>query len=227
MKTYHHIEYYGKHYGLPIIAFDKLDGSNIRIEYSQKRGFYKFGTRKTMFDEKSQPFGFVVKLFKDKYEKALTEIFKSKEYRNILSFVCYFEVYGKKSMFGQHDFENDVFDLTLIDVDRYKKGMIPPKEFVKTFKEVGIPNIIYEGNLNKEFIQSIKDRTDLIEGVICKGLVKTRKGVEQIYHCKIKTTQWFEELRNKNLELYEEEIQDYENETDDDSGFMLREFIEV
>lgn len=216
MKTYHHIEYYGKNWGLPIIAFDKLDGSNIRIEYSHKRGFYKFGTRKTMFDEKSEPFGFVINLFKEKYETGLSQVLSSKEYRNIQSFVCYFEVFGTKSKFGQHDFLNDEFDIVLFDVDRYKKGFIPPKEFVKNFKHLGIPEVIYEGNLNREFVQSIKSNTDLAEGVICKGLVKTKKGVEQLYYCKVKTMQWLDDLKKTNLKLFNEELKDYKIEADVD-----------
>lgn len=31
MKQYDHIEYYGNHWGIPVIAFDKLDGSNLRL----------------------------------------------------------------------------------------------------------------------------------------------------------------------------------------------------
>lgn len=31
MKQYDSIEYYGDNWGIPIIAFDKLDGSNIRL----------------------------------------------------------------------------------------------------------------------------------------------------------------------------------------------------
>jgi hypothetical protein len=31
MKHYDSIEYYGDNWGLPIIAFDKLDGSNLRF----------------------------------------------------------------------------------------------------------------------------------------------------------------------------------------------------
>ena len=46
MKQYETIPYYGDYLGPDIIAFDKIDGSNLRFEWSRKRGFYKFGTRK-------------------------------------------------------------------------------------------------------------------------------------------------------------------------------------
>jgi len=31
-------------------AFNKIDGSNFRAEWSKKRGWYKFGTRNTMIN---------------------------------------------------------------------------------------------------------------------------------------------------------------------------------
>jgi len=208
MKQYDSIDYYGDYWGLPIVAFDKLDGSNLRFEYSHKRGFYKFGTRKQMIDEKSD-FGFAINLFIEKYSKPLTEIFKSREYRNILSFVCYAELVGTKSAFGQHEFGNDTFDLVLFDVDQYKKGMIPPKQFVNDFGHTGIPKVIYEGNLNKEFVERVKiNEFNLSEGVICKGVTVTKKGKPDLYYCKIKTNDWFERLRTKDVYEYERELKD-------------------
>lgn len=98
MKSYDTIEYYGDNWGLPIMAFDKLDGSNLRFEYSKKRGFYKFGSRNVLIDE-THDLGIGIKLFKDKYEEGLNEIFRSKDYRDIQSFVCFAEFIGKKILF--------------------------------------------------------------------------------------------------------------------------------
>lgn len=209
MKSYDSIEYYGQHWGIPIVAFDKLDGSNIRFEWSGKRGFYKFGSRNVMIDESNEQFGFSINLFKEKYEKALTEIFKSKDYRDTLSFTCFAELIGKKSCFGQHDFESDEFDVVLFDVFAYKKGFIPPRKFVKDFGDLGIPRVVYEGNLNEEFVQSVKSNEyGLSEGVICKGVIKNRKENDNLYYCKIKTNDWFERLRNRSVKDFEQEIQE-------------------
>ena len=209
MKQYDSINYFGDYWGLPIIAFDKLDGSNLRFEYSQKRGFYKAGTRKMMIDSNEDQFGFAVKLFKDKYEEKLTQVFKSKDYRNSLSFVCFAELVGTKSAFGDHDYGNDDFDITLFDISQYKKGLIPPKQFIKDFGHTGIPRVVYEGNLNKELVQRVKiNEFGLTEGVICKGLVDTKKGNTFLHYCKIKTDDWFERLRLKHPERYKEEIKE-------------------
>jgi hypothetical protein len=210
MKQYDSIDYYGDYWGLPVVAFDKLDGSNLRFEFSQKRGFYKFGTRKQMIDEKSE-FGFAIDLFLNKYNESLSRIFKSKEYRNVLSFVCYAELVGTKSAFGQHWFGNDKFDIVLFDVDQYKKGFVTPKQFVKDFEEVGIPRIVYEGNLNKELVERVKvNEFGLSEGVICKGQTLTRKGRPELYYCKIKTDDWFERLRMKDIISYNNEMKEYQ-----------------
>jgi hypothetical protein len=206
MKAYDSIEYYGDYWGLPVIAFDKLDGSNIRCEYSQKRGFYKFGTRRVMIDRTNEDFGFAIDLFLEKYGEGLEKVFKSKEYRNIPSFVCFAELVGKKSAFGQHSFGDDEFDIVLFDVSAYKKGFIHPRQFVNDFGHLGIPRIVYDGNLNSDLVKNIKEnKWALSEGVICKGVVKTKKS-QGLYYCKIKTNDWFDRLRAKDIELYQEEI---------------------
>lgn len=214
MKTYHHILHYRPEHDVDVIAFDKLDGSNIRVEYSHKRGFYKFGSRETMFDERSKPFGFVIKLFKDTVEKPLTEILK-KEFKKYLSIVCFFELVGKKSEFGQHDFGNDEFELVLIDVSLYNHGLLDPYEFVDKFKTLNIPKIVYEGPLTEEFATRVKcNEFGLSEGVICKGIIKKyKKQRKVIYHSKIKTKDWLERLKQRYYEAYRLEMIDIERET--------------
>lgn len=211
MKTYNTIDYYGKYWNLPIYAFDKLDGSNIRFEYNRKRGFYKFGTRNVMIDEKSEPFGFVIDLFKSKYEECLTKLFREhKDYRNVESIVCFAEVLNKdnSSAFGQHNFDKE-FDIILFDVNLHKKGLIPPKQFINDFEQFDIPKLVYQGNLNMEFVQEIKqNKYNLSEGVICKGLIPNKKN-DNLYYCKIKTNDWFDRLRGNNIEEYEKELKQF------------------
>lgn len=206
MKEYKTIDYYGDYWNLPIIAFDKLDGSNLRFEYSQKRGFYKFGTRSVLIDEKSEPFGFAISLFKEKYEKGLTEIFKSKQYRNFQNITCFCELICESSAFGQHDFINGKFDIILFDVFVNKQDFIEPRQFVKDFSHLGIPKIVYDGNLNKEFVKNIKDNIyNLSEGVICKGVISNKKS-NNLFYCKIKTDDWFNKLRGFDEKLFNQEV---------------------
>lgn len=198
MKKYQSIDYFGDHLGIQTIGFEKIDGSNLRAEYSQKRGFYKFGTKNQMIDENDQEFGKGVKIFCEKYASDLTKVFKSKEYRNVLSFVCYFEFVGKNSKFGQHE-TADEFDVVLFDIDQYKKGFVKPKRFIKDFGYLHIPKIVYQGNLNKQLFEWVKTNSlpgyenKLWEGVVCKSEIDK----ENIYYCKIKTQTWLDELKEK------------------------------
>lgn len=210
MKQYDTIPYYGDFWGSEIIAFDKLDGSNLRFEYSPKRGFYKFGTRKMMIGFDNEPFGFAVDMFLEKYADGFSKVFKGKTYRNDLSAICFAELVGKRSGFGQHDFKNDQFDIVLFDVDVYKKGFVSPKQFIDDFGHLGIPRVVYEGNLNRELVADVKNNVyDLSEGVICKGKKAVgKKGNERIFYCKIKTNDWFDRLRSKDPVAYDMEMKD-------------------
>jgi hypothetical protein len=197
MKQYPHIEYYTK--GImnePIIAFNKLDGSNIRCEFSKKRGFYKFGTRKCIIDEKHEQFGKAVTLFLEKYNEDLSRVFTSKDYRNYLSVVVFAEYFGENSFAGFH-VPDDKMDIVLFEVDLYKKGILKAGEFIKDFGHLDIPEVIYEGNLNMTFINDVKEnKYNLKEGVMCKGYRKT-KGNDIVWMVKVKTNDWHERLKNK------------------------------
>lgn len=209
MKQYDTIDYYGKNWGVQGYAFDKLDGSNLRFEYSHKRGFYKFGTRNTMIDRKSEPFGFAIDLFLSKYEKGITDVFKSKTYRDTLAFVCFAELVGGLSEFGQHSFASDKFDTVLFDISAYKKGFISPKPFVDDFQHLGIPRVVHQGKLSREFVEKVKENEfGLTEGVIFKS---TQPIVgHNPYYCKIKTNDWLNRLKNKDSELYAKEVSSFE-----------------
>ena len=131
--------------GLPCIAFDKLDGSNIRFEYSRKRGWYKFGTRKMMIDGQHEDFGNAVKLFEDKYQESLAKILcDNKQFRGVKNFVVFCEYYGDNSFAGWHD-PNDIMDVVLFDVWVMKKGFITPRDFIKIEK---IVEYIWEAEYN-------------------------------------------------------------------------------
>ena len=58
------------------IAFEKYDGSNLRWEWSKKRGFYKFGTRRRLFDHTDTVFSEAIPIFMNKYSKDLDVLFK-------------------------------------------------------------------------------------------------------------------------------------------------------
>ncbi len=168
-------------------AFDKLDGSNIRAEWSgKKRVFYKFASRKQLIDENTQILGEAISIIRSKYEKILSERFSVLKYESV---VCFFEFFGAHSFAGQH--EDESHDVVLFDIAPYKKGLLHPSQFTELAKDLDIPRVIYKGNMDNEFIQAIKKSTfkELThEGVVCKneyGMVK------------IKTNSWLDAVKKK------------------------------
>lgn len=190
---------------ISIVAFDKLDGSNIRGEWSKKNKFYKFGTRHRLLGEDEKPVGEAISLIKSKYEKQLSDIFAREHYE---SAVVFFEFFGEHSAFGQHT--NEQHNVVLFDVAPYKQGILEPRKFLKTFGHLDIPNIVYEGWFNHNFAVSVINKTlDGItcEGVVCKGA--NDKKTRQPVLFKIKTNEWLEKLKQYcagNIKLFNELI---------------------
>lgn len=196
MKTYDKIEYWNKgHFESNCICFDKLDGSNLRFEWSYKRGFYKFGTRTTMIDKNDYQFGSGIDIFLNKYSNDLDRIFKTK-YKKVESFVVFGEFVGENSFAGQH-IDSDIKDVIIFDINQYKRGIITPYEFVNNFGHLDIPEVIYEGKYTKELVEDIKrNKYNLKEGVISKGIIKT-KTKEETWMVKVKTNLWLNKVKEK------------------------------
>lgn len=175
--------------GTNVIAFDKLDGSNIRAEWSKKRGFYKFGTRTKMLNKHHPHFGEAIPLILEKQEQ-LVEIFLKQSWEKV---VVFFEYYGDNSFAGAHEDEHHV--VTLIDVNVHKRGMIEPNKFIELFSKVGIPKVLFNGVVTNEFITNVRNGTlegMTFEGVICKFV---NNGKQQMF--KIKNVGWLHALKYK------------------------------
>lgn len=198
MKAYPSIEYWTK--GImdaQVIAFDKLDGQNIRCEWSKNQRWYKFGSRTSMFDEKNEQFGKVIPMFKEKYGAALEEIFKkNKNYRNTKNITVFCEYVGENSFSGRH-VTGDKMDVVLFDIapgDFTNNSFVEPKDFIKDFGNLHIPKVIYQGPLNMSFINSVKEgKYKLKEGVMCKGVLQD--GTRGVWVVKVKTNAWLEKLK--------------------------------
>ena len=192
METYHSIPHWNKGlFGEDIIAQDKIDGSSMRFECNRNRGFYKFGTRNVMIDESDEGFGEGIDIFLNKYAHDLERIV-FKKYPKVVSFVAFAEFFGTNSFAGQH-LESDTKDVCLFDIHLKNLGMINPYEFQTIFGNLDIPKVIYEGEFNMDFINSVRnDKFNLKEGVVAKGI----QGKET-WMTKIKTDSWLVKVREK------------------------------
>lgn len=178
---------------MPIYAFDKLDGSNIRAEWSRKKGFYKFGSRNRLVDATDTLLGKAPELVQLKYEKDLSDIFKKERYE---SAICFFEYWGSKSFAGNHD-PDEPHTVTLFDVNPYKKGILDPGAYMDLFGDLDIAKLLYRGNPNSLFVEQVNQGTldgMTFEGVVCKA--KNPKKTPMPVMFKVKSRLWVDKLKN-------------------------------
>jgi hypothetical protein len=163
--------------GQPFVAFDKLDGSNIRAEWDRKKGWHRFGSRKRLLDP-SQPFlGEAIRLVLEGYGDALARAFADyPPSRRPAEATAYFEFLGPHSFAGIHNPaelgvpSNEPFRVVLIDVNLHRRGLASAEEFIERFGHLGIPRVVHRGVLSREFIEDVRaGRYGEGEGVVCKG----------------------------------------------------------
>lgn len=212
MKTYWSIGGPASGHHKPCYAFVKYDGSNMRFEWSRKRGWYKFGTRKTMIDETSKIFGPAIPLFLEKYGDELAKVFKKeKVFHGVKNVIVFAEYFGKESFAGAHKPWDKQKDIVLFDVNPIKKGLFGPKEFLDLFGHLPVAEVAFQGNFGPQLIEDVRKETidleskyevksEIPEGVVCKG----GKGHE-LWMAKIKTERYKEALRTE----YEQDWEKY------------------
>lgn len=153
---------------LPIIAFDKLDGSNVRAEWTKKKGWHKFGTRNRLVDATDPVFGIVPSVIETKYGTSLEKALSDAGYEKAM---CFFEFHGPSSFAGMHDVTEQK-TVTLFDVAPFTKGILEPELFLKQFGHLDVAKVLYRGELTPEFIASVRTSTlpgMTFEGVVCKA----------------------------------------------------------
>jgi hypothetical protein len=178
--------------GSSIWAFDKIDGSQIRAEWSKKRGFYKFGSRRQLIGSNNL-LGEAEGLIRAQADQ-LAEVFKAQRWDRVVAF---FEFAGPNSFAGQHEREDH--QVTLFDVNPYKKGILGPKEFVKVFEGVeGVEGVVtsallYRGLVTEDFLADVRGQRlegMTFEGVVCKG-----GSGHKLFMFKVKNRAWVEKVK--------------------------------
>lgn len=193
-------------FGKKWYLFDKLDGSNIRAEWSKKSGFYKFGSRTQLLTPDQTTLYPAIERINNFVSASGESIHKTLERLKVESVVCFFEWVGPKSFAGTHYDEPDDMEVVLIDVSLYKRGLMRPESFIETFPEFRIPKVLHIGKIPEELFQSVRNMT--LEGITFEGVVGkeagcTKDGRHEM--CKIKTNAWLDALKercNGNDELF-------------------------
>lgn len=168
--------------------FDKLDGSNLRISWTKKKGWYDFSTRTRSISTSHPLYGKGYQYFITQYKEQLEAIIKTNKWIKVDFF---FEFHGPNSFAGRHD-DNDELVLTLIDVAVNNGQLMPPSTFINTFNHLPIPNYLGLYQWNDAFISMVKYR--LLEGITFEGVVG--KSSNLIY-LKAKTNDWLLKVKSK------------------------------
>jgi hypothetical protein len=180
------------------MVFEKLDGSNFRAKWTEKKGFTTFGTRTQLVDETSDYWGQVVTLFRDTIADSLHKVLE-KECRNKREAIVFAEFFGENSFAGRHEDEPHKLVPFDILIGHKQRKFVRPQDFIKLLEgKVEIPRVIGQMNLNDSLIESVR-RNDfgLFEGVICKGTETVGNAVGGVWMCKIKTQAYFDLLKAK------------------------------
>jgi len=188
MKSYPSIVYPPRSGAGYLHTFEKLDGSNLRFEWSKKKGWYKVGTRRRLLSEESPIFQPALPIFNEALAEPCEKIIRDQRWQRAVVF-C--EYYGPKSLAGRHK-EGDDMTLTVIDVAPYKKGILSPTDFLKLFGELG-PHYLGYLNWSPHFISQVHQ--GLVEDAGFEGVVgKASEGKHKLKMYKTKNQAWKDEV---------------------------------
>ena len=169
--------------------FDKLDGSNIRIEWTKKNGWHKFGSRHRLLDESDSLLGEAKPLFLSTYADLISQVLIDNRCQHAVAF-C--EFWGKESFAGLHKADDPKY-MTLFDVALDKKGILGPREFLKLFQGSGItPNFLGIHNWTRGFVESV--RKNELPGITFEGVVGKSGNGHKLVMAKAKTQNWIDKV---------------------------------
>lgn len=174
-------------------VFDKLDGSNIRAEWSPKRGFYKFGSRTQLLTQDQVGLWPSVARIQglDDLSKQLVGLRAERA-------VCFFEWFGPSSFAGRHTDPEEHMRLALLDIDVYKRGFLAPDRVLQIAQSSGVdtPALLHVGTLNTQLLERVRSRT--LPGMTFEGIIgKTpqAKATQPAVMFKYKSQAWYDRLR--------------------------------
>ena len=175
--------------------FDKPDGSNIRVEGSRKKGWYKFGSRTQLIDHTHTFLGAALSVFARDHNEILSKMLKDERWDSVTVFG---EFYGPSSFAGWHDVNEpvEVKHYSIFDISPYKKGILGPKEFLRLQERYGFDAPIYRGqhNWTRGFVEAVYNGE--IECAF-EGVVGKAGEGHHLVRAKAKTKAWIDKVMEK------------------------------
>ena len=182
--------------GAPVHIFDKLDGSNVRVEWTRKREFHKFGKRSGLLDGSWDMTPHLCEapgLITAKYEEDLSNACRANRWDKATFF---FEFSGPSSFAGWH--VDEPHDVVLIDASVHRKGFLEPKDYVRLFGHLDMAKLLHVGNFTQDIADQVAAGTFqgmTFEGVVAKGAWDKKMGCPLMF--KWKNLAWFAKLRDR------------------------------
>lgn len=182
-------------------VFDKPDGSQTRWEWSKKRGFHKFGTKRRLFDHTDWQFGRAIPIFMNTLAEPLEKIFLEQRWEQVIVFA---ELWGPNSFAGNHHNPDqtpldpdDKMRVDLFDVNPHKQGILGPADFVKLFGHLPSARFLGRFNWTRGFVERVWNNE--VEGITFEGVVgKSGNGKEHnLVMAKAKTKAWIDKVKAK------------------------------
>lgn len=195
MKSYPSIPHYNKisrrnrehlHKG-PWYVFDKIDGSCIRAEWSNKSCFYKFGTSGHLIDASTPVFGEAIDLILGGYEHILEEEFPEIE---IDRAVVFFEFFGEHSFAGSH--VEEPHEVRLIDINVYKRGFVDPIVLQDLQEVIPCAGLLAKEPFSEAILEEVGD--SVLLGMTFEGVVFKQGSGDKRIMFKHKSKAWFDKL---------------------------------
>lgn len=183
-------------------VFDKLDGSNLRFEWSKRRKEWsKFGTRSRLFDATDWQFGRAIKIFMETLAEPIAKVAVDQRWERVIAFA---EHWGPSSFAGcHHDPQNQPLDpddqmhVDLIDVAPHRHGLLGPAEYLKLFEGVPMAKFLGRFNWTRGFVERVWNGD--VEGITLEGVVgKSGHGkTHDLVMSKAKTRVWVNRVKER------------------------------
>lgn len=193
--------------------FDKLDGSNLRFEWSRKAGWNKFGTRSRLFDLSDWQFGRAIPIFLRNLSEPLTKAARDNRWESMIVFA---EHFGPSSFAGIHHEPitnkpldlDDAMKVVLFDIAPHRHGLLGPREFLRIVEKADVPHASYLGQCRwtRGFVDRV--RAGEIDGITFEGVVgKAGNGKSHdLIMAKAKTQIWIDKVKARYSAIEAERI---------------------
>ena len=175
--------------------FDKIDGRNLRVEWTKKAGWHKWGTRHRLFDATDAEFAPAIPLFEITYSEPLAKMATDSRWQRV---TVYLEFWQEHSLGGYWQ-PGEEFHLTLFDIEPYKQCMLGPKEFLRVTKSIPTAKFLGQTNWTRGIVESVWNGQ--VEGVTFEGVVAKAGERHKLVKAKAKTKKWVDAILARHGEV--------------------------